>query len=192
MTRRMLSYALAAIVAMATMVPLTGCSDTQTVNVINGIEAQLPLALSQAATIAKFAGNPSLAEVLFRASSAVTADKPALDAAIAAWKASPSSSKLQKIAAVVTAVASNLNAEVLAANGLTITTQDEQLAMISLTGLAAVFNGFAIALGSVNKQAMAMAGGMAVPYSRVAGLIPGVQKREVAASFGVSPNALGL
>jgi len=164
-----------------------GCGNntSQVVNVINAIDAQLPPAMQTAASIASLAGNPQLGAVFQTVGELAATDGPLISATIAAWKANQSAGNLQAIVAAVNTFASGVNQQLLAANKL-VNTDNERLALASLTGLVATINGFSIALAAVNKNAKTALLRSPTPYSAVAAYIPRREIERVAACYGVS------
>jgi hypothetical protein len=163
----------------------TGCGTSQVVNVINAIDAQLPPAMQTAASIASLSGNPQLAAVFQTVGQLAVTDGPVISATIAAWKANQNAGNLQAIIAAVNTLASGVNQQLLAANRL-VNTDNERLALASLTGLVATINGFSIALAAVNKNAKTAMLRAPTPYTAVAEYIPRREIERVAASYGVS------
>lgn len=163
----------------------TGCTSNQFNTVLNTISTQLPAAEALAQNIATLANDPVLSPFVTTIGNAAAADLPILQAAISTYQASSSTGKKQAIFDLVSALATGINAQVLAANKVANpSTQADALKQIA--AIAAVVNGFQLVLAPFFNGKTTSAMNARATYESVSAYIPRQEKEKVARSYGYS------
>ena len=185
MKHSILSKLLAVTLGLAVLAGQVACSNSQTINVVNTIAAQLPVYLTAASNIATVAGDPALAAVFQQVSSIAQTDYPIIQAAVKAYQTNQTSGNFNALVAAVNTAASQINAQVLQANKIA-DPKTEAVALASLSAFALVVNGMAIALAGVNKSSTPAATAALIGYDDVKGYLSQKDIEQTAAVYGVS------
>ena len=109
---------------------------------------------------------------------------PLIKDAGAAWTANKSAGNLSALSAAVNTLASEVNAQVLAANKVA-NTDSEKTALTALLLFSATVNGMAAALSEVNAKLVLPCG-----YHEVLAMTPRSTQEQVAKVYGVAPDFL--
>ncbi len=165
---------------------LQACSAAQFANVVSEIQAQLPAIESAVTTVAAFAA-PEVLPMVTVVGAAANVDLPLLKAAVTDWQANPSASTRQKIESLVDDLVTKVDAQLLAANGLTKTPVVQAFLMalgILATALHAI-DGLIISAQSA-KQAKATAARRTAKLEQVLPLLDRRQLEDAAERHGTS------
>jgi hypothetical protein len=163
----------------------TGCSSSQTAKTVNTIVAEAGVALQSAAAFAQLRNDPKLGAFFESVYSAAMVDLPIIKDAAAAWTANKSGGNLSALAAAVNTLASEVNAQVLAANKVA-NSESEKSVLSALLLFSATVNGMAAALSGVSAKLQLPPG-----YSEVVALTPLSTRLQVAEAYGVAPGFAG-
>lgn len=186
---------LSVLMCMSLAVFSTGCGKVPAMTpdqVVTLIETQLPGNLQLAASIAKLAGNPDMSKVLIKISNMAGTDLPIIRDAVNTWLANKTAGNLAALAAVTSSLASKINQQVLAANGL-INSDADAIAMGVITGLSLIINGWAISLSNGGPAPVAKAN-LIVPegFWEVMKITPRDEVEQVASQYGIQLSDFGM
>ena len=178
------SPVLSVLMCMSLCVFNTGCSSSQMAKTVNIVVVEAEVALQSAAAFAQLANDPTLGAFFQSVYSAAVVDLPLIKGAGAAWSANKSAGNLSALAAAVNTLASEVNAQVLAANKVA-NTDSEKKVLAALLLFSATINGMAAALSGVSAK-------LALPrgYREVLALTPRSTQEQVAQAYGVAPDFL--
>jgi hypothetical protein len=162
----------------------TGCSSSQTTKTVNVVVAEAGVALQSAAAFAQLRNDPTLGAFFQSVYSAAIVDLPIIKDAGAAWTANKSAGNLSALSAAVNTLATEVNAQVLAANKVA-NTDAEKSVLSALLLFSATVNGMAAALSGVSAKLVLPSG-----YREVLALTPRSTQEQVAEAYGVAPDFL--
>lgn len=187
MKNSLTSKLLAIALCLAVIGGQVACSSSQVINVVNVVATQTPIALNLATNLITAAGgsNPALTATLTKISNVVATDAPAIEAAIATWKANQTAGNLSALAAVVNSLAATVNAQFLQANSVADPKADA-VTLASIAGVSAVLSGMALALAGVNKTTTPAVIGASIGYDDIKGYLSQKDIEQTAATYGVS------
>ncbi|MGA3053389.1 MAG: hypothetical protein ABSD63_04215 [Candidatus Korobacteraceae bacterium] len=175
------SVVLSVLMCMALCVFNTGCSSSQTAKTVNIVVAEAEVALQSAAAFANLRNDPTLGAFFESVYNAAVVDLPLIKDAGAAWTANKSAGNLSALSAAVNTLASEVNAQILAANKVA-NTDSQKSVLAALLLFSATINGMAAALSGVSAK-------LALPrgYREVLALTPRPTQEQVAKAYGVGP-----
>ncbi|MGB8768653.1 MAG: hypothetical protein WCC92_03495 [Candidatus Korobacteraceae bacterium] len=176
------SVVLSLLMSMGLCVFNTGCSSSQTAKTVNTVLAEAGVALQSAAAFAQLRNDPALGAFFESVYNAAIVDLPLIKDAGAAWTANKSAGNLSALSAAVNTLASEVNAQVLAANKVA-NTDSEKSALAALLLFSATVNGMAGALSGVSAKLVLPSG-----YREVLALTPHSAQQQVAKAYGVAPD----
>jgi hypothetical protein len=179
------SAVLSVLMGMGLCVFNAGCSSSQTAKTVNIVVAEAEVALQSAAAFAELRGDPTLGAFFESVYNAAVVDLPLIKDAGAAWVANKSAGNLSALAAAVNSLASEVNAQVLAANKVA-NSGSERSVLASLLLFSATINGMAAALSGVSAKLA-----LPVGYREVLALTPRLTQEHVARAYGVAPGFVG-
>ena len=175
------SVVLSVLMGMGLGVFNSGCTSSQIAKTVNIVMAEAGVALQSAAAFARLGNDPTLGAFFESVYSAAIVDLPLIKDACAAWTANKSAGNLSALSAAVNSLASEVNAQVLAANRVA-NTDSEKSVLAALLLFSATINGMAAALSGVSAK-LALPGG----YREVLALTPRSTQEQVAKTYGVAP-----
>jgi hypothetical protein len=119
-------------------------------------------------------------------------DLPLVKTAVETWLANKTAGNLAALAAVTSSLASKINQQVLAANGL-INSDADAIAMGVITGLSLIINGWAISLAN-GSSAVVTKANLIVPagFWEVMKITPRDEVEQVASQYGLRLSDFGM